>query len=214
MKRALIALVVVAACSSPASADEFLDSVVGVEAHGCSLIPALGSGAILADELVVTSAHTVAGADELSVISSSGRSLPAVLVSFDPEKDLAVLRVDGLDHRPLELGKAVGGETGWVLAWNRDEGVHEIPMIVTKRILVSIEDIYVEDVVERGAIELDAMVVRGDSGAAVITETGAVVGLIYATSRSRTAGFALNETEIAAALDGVGTATVDSGRCT
>ena len=214
MRRALAALIVVAACGSSASADGLLDSVVGIAAHGCSLVPALGSGAILADERVVTSAHTVAGANEIEVITATGESRAAVLVGFDPDKDLAVLSVAGLGHPPMMLGRAEGGESGWVLAWDRDNGPREVPMTVTKRILVSIEDIYVEDIVERGAIEIVADVVRGDSGAAVVTESGAVVGLIYATSRARTAGFALDEAEIAAALAAAGTAPVDAGPCT
>jgi S1-C subfamily serine protease len=86
-------------------------------------------------------------------------------------------------------------------------------MTVTRRIRVSIEDIYVDDIVERGAIEIDAEVVRGDSGGAVIRADGEVIGLIYATSRSRAAGFALNDDELRAVLDATAEAPVDSGPC-
>jgi S1-C subfamily serine protease len=214
MKTLVVMLLLVSACSSPTSVDDYLASVVGIEAHGCSLVAALGSGAIMGDRQVVTSAHTVAGANEINVIDADERSLSAVLVAFDPAKDLAVLQVEALDREPLVLGQAAPDQSGWVLAWNRDDGPHEIPMSVTKRILVRIEDIYVDEIVERAAIEIDAEVVRGDSGAAVITKSGEVVGIVYATSRSRQAGFALNAAEIEAILDRAGTTAVDPGPCT
>jgi len=220
MNMKLAAVLVAAACGAAAcsttesaSPDEFFDSVVGVEASGCSLVPALGSGTVLADERVMTSAHTVAGALDIVVIDGEGRSLSATLVGFDPDKDLAVLSVPGLASPPLSLGQASGEESGWVVAWNRDDGIHAYPMTVTKRILVTIEDIYVDDIVERGAIEIAADVAKGDSGGAVISAEGEVVGLIYATSRTRTAGFALDGEEIAAALAAAAGESVDAGRC-
>ena len=212
---ALLTLTATAACSAPPSpsADEFLESVVGVEAAGCSLVAAIGSGTILEARQVVTSAHTVAGADDISVIDANGQALSATLVAFDPDKDLAVLSVPGLAEAPLTLGRADGEESGWVIAWNRDEGAHSDPTTVTKRIQVSIEDIYVDEVVERGAIEIAADITPGDSGGAVITSDGDAVGLIYATSRSRAAGFALNDEEIRAVLATAADEPVDSGPC-
>lgn len=206
---------VVAACATGAEpfADDHVRSVVGVEATGCSLVAALGSGTILDEHRVVTSAHTVAGADDIAVIDVGGRSRPATLVAFDPDKDLAVLSVPDLDHPPLALARARGGENGWVIAWDRDTGVHSSPMTVTKRLRVSIEDIYVNGVVERGAIEIDAAVGPGDSGGAVVNSSGEVVGVVYATSRTRTAGFALNDDEIAAVLADANDQPVDPGRC-
>lgn len=219
MRPAAIAVAVgiaaVGACSTGAgpSADDHLRSVVGVEATGCSLVAALGSGTILDDHRVVTSAHTVAGAHDIEVIDADGRSRPATLVALDPDKDLAVLAVPDLDQPPLALARARGGEDGWVIAWNRDTGVRSAPMTVTKRLRVSIEDIYVDGVVERGAIEIDAAIGPGDSGGAVVTSTGEVVGVIYATSRTRRAGFALNDDEIAAVLADANDQPVDPGRC-
>jgi S1-C subfamily serine protease len=208
-----ILVTLAAACGADSSPTEFAESVVGVEASGCSLIPAFGSGAVLDDQRVVTSAHIVAGATTIEIIDSQGERRPADLVGFDPRTDLAVLSVPGLASEPLPIGRADGGEPGWVLTWSPGNLVQAKPMTVTKRILVTIEDIYVDELVERRAIELDADISHGDSGAAVVTTEGDVVGIIYATSRSRAAGFALNGLEIAAALDGAGTATVDPGPC-
>ena len=58
-----------------------------------------GSGAVLGDELVVTNAHVVAGADSVEVIRHpDGAEIEATVVAFDPSADLAVLDVPGIDR--------------------------------------------------------------------------------------------------------------------
>jgi len=193
----------------------YLDSAVGVEATGCSLVASIGSGVVLAEGSVVTSAHTVAGAESIVVVDTVGTRHDAVLVGFDADVDLAVLAVDDLDADPLALGRAERDDAGWVLAWHPDEGVHANSMTVTKRIRVTIEDIYVEDIVERDAIEIAADVGHGDSGGAVVTTDGRVVGVVYGTSRKRAAGFAVDDGEVAAALvDAADRSPVAAGPCT
>ena len=48
---------------------------------------------------------------------------------------------------------------------------------------MTIEDIYIEDVVERRAFEFDGAITAGDSGAPIFGETGDVLGIVYARSR-------------------------------
>jgi S1-C subfamily serine protease len=199
------------ATADPAS---LLESAVGVEATGCSLVASIGSGVVLADDTVVTTAHTVAGADAIVVVGADGVRHDAALVGFDPDADLAVLAVDGLDVEPLPLGPAERGATGWVLAWHPDVGMHTEPMTVTKEIRVTIEDIYIDRIVQRDAIEVAADIEHGDSGAAVVSDDGTVVGVVYATSRERAAGFAVDDGEVAAALAlAAGRTPVDAGPC-
>src|SRR5690606_14051846 len=59
-----------------------------------------GSSFVYAEGLVATNAHVVAGTDEVRV-ESEGRLLDAEVVVFEPEKDLAVLSVPGLDAPAL-----------------------------------------------------------------------------------------------------------------
>ncbi|MGF1517194.1 MAG: trypsin-like peptidase domain-containing protein [Nodosilinea sp.] len=169
---------------------------------------------MLADDTVVTTAHTVAGADAIVVVGADGVRHDAALVGFDPNADLAVLAVDDLDVEPLPLGPADRGAAGWVLAWHPDVGMHTEPMTVTKEIRVTIEDIYIDRIVHRDAIEIAADIEHGDSGAAVVSDDGTVVGVVYATSRERAAGFAVDDGEVAAALErAAGAVPVDAGPC-
>ena len=63
-----------------------------------------GSGFVFAPGVVVTNAHVVAGVEEPRVLAQDGTELAAQVMSFDPEADIAVLRVPGLAAPPLPFG--------------------------------------------------------------------------------------------------------------
>ncbi|HMR11652.1 MAG TPA: trypsin-like peptidase domain-containing protein, partial [Polyangiaceae bacterium] len=64
----------------------------------------LGSGVVVADDIIVTNHHVVADADEIKVTTSDNRDLEAKLVGSDKKSDLAVLRVAGGKLKPLSFG--------------------------------------------------------------------------------------------------------------
>jgi serine protease Do len=66
-----------------------------------------GSGvAISSDGYMLTSAHVVEGGQRVSASFSDGRELGAEVVGADPLSDLAVVRADGRDLAPAQLGDA------------------------------------------------------------------------------------------------------------
>jgi S1-C subfamily serine protease len=66
-----------------------------------------GSGvAISSDGYMLTSAHVVAGGTGVSATFSDGRELGGEVVGSDPLSDLAVVRADGRDLTPAQLGDA------------------------------------------------------------------------------------------------------------
>lgn len=207
----------------PVDAERLVRAGVGVRASGCSLVDQLGSGITVGDSVtVVTAAHTVAGAREISVETFDGRRIATSLLAFDPERDLAVLRAT----EPIGPGAGVGlgladvslGDAS-VVVWDRDAGVSAAEVEVSRRLAITIEDIYVEERVRRSGLELVGEIVVGDSGAGVVDRDGNVIGIVYAASRDRDlVGFAVDRNEIDAVLaaaesneaDG---AEVDPGRC-
>jgi S1-C subfamily serine protease len=180
-----------------------VESGVGIVAHGCAgTTGEVGSGvAVDRPGQVVTTAHTVAGATMLTVVDSVGAELPATVLAFDKDADLALLDVPGLLAPPLAVGHADLGAARAVV-WSPQDGVRSIPVSVTKRLSITIEDIYVEDEVHRSGLELVGEISTGDSGGAVVDGSGDVVGIIYARSRQRPGtAFATDHSELTGLLN-------------
>ena len=65
----------------------------------------LGSGVIVTKEgHIITAYHVIQNKHALRVTLSDGRSVSVHLVGVDPELDIAVLKVDGLELEPVVLG--------------------------------------------------------------------------------------------------------------
>jgi len=79
-------------------------STVQVVVIGCGR-EQLGSGFFVADHVVVTNAHVVAGGDSISV-ALGGFTQRATLVLFDSHQDVAVLRLPTMTAPPLQIGRA------------------------------------------------------------------------------------------------------------
>ena len=197
-------------------------SGVGVVAEGCGLTASVGSGATIdageGRRLVVTVAHTIKGATSVTVVDADGGEHTARVLAFDKGADLAVLDVDGLSAPPMDVAAepstAVDGANGSILTWSRDEGVEQVPVTIVKRLRVTIEDIYIDEVVDRTALEIAGPVTGGDSGGPVLDAGGDVVGIVYANSRGREqVGFATDQRELVEILASVTGATVDNGTC-
>ena len=79
-----------------------LDSVLRITGTSCGL-GVEGSGWIARRGLVVTNAHVIAGIEHPRVDRGEGGGHLASVVEFDVRNDIAILRVPGLEGRPLPL---------------------------------------------------------------------------------------------------------------
>ncbi len=221
-------LTVTTACANAPEATEAVpsrlaSSAVGIEAEGCSLEPAVASGAVVhSPGLVMTVAHAVAGSRSITVIDHEGARFPATLRFLDPESDIALLHVEQLADRspaarPLPVSSADPPVDGQLFVRDGDGGIETKPVTLTKRLNVTIEDIYIDTEVRRTAFELQGEVTGGDSGGMVVVD-GSVVAMVYARARTAERGFALDETELTDALAQPGAtavpgAAITSGNC-
>jgi S1-C subfamily serine protease len=158
-------------------------------------------------DVIVTNAHVVAGASELSVIDSAGITRAAIVTGFDPSADLAALKVMGapVSSRAAQFADAEAGDRGSVAGSSYE---------VKRRIRAKIGDIYGEQEVVRPSLELAAEISDGDSGAPLINDQGVVVGVIYANSRGKAAtAYAIRAPEVEEFLAGVSGAPVEPGDC-
>lgn len=188
-------------------------STVNVEADGCGR-RFEGSGFTVESGTVVTNAHVVAGADRVEVRLPDGSLLAAEVVSFDPRRDLAVLRVPDLTQAPLERATAEVGDVGVVIGYPGGQDVPRVaPVEFQDRRTALGRDIYGLDRTEREVLFLAADLQQGDSGSPVIDGDGRVVGVTFAISPDRpTSAFALDRSELDVAL-GATRERTDTGPC-
>lgn len=196
-----------------ALAERITASVVKVEGEACDRIQD-GSGVVVGRGLIVTNAHVVAGEDATSVVTVSGSRTDATVVAFDPARDLAILSAPGLDAAPLPLASASEGDIGGVFGFPGGGPLEISPFEVAREVRATGRDIYDDDRTERRVLELAADLARGDSGAALVSPSGEVVGVAFAIAPDKAGvGYALAISEVQAVLDGDVSVAVDTGPC-
>lgn len=142
-----------------------------------------GSGFIIsADGLILTNAHVVEGADEVTVVMADRRELKAKVVGLDETTDVAVLRVPAKGLPTLAVGDAETLKVGeWVLAIGSPFGFdHTVSAGVVSAKTRSLP---------RGGyvpfIQTDVALNPGNSGGPLLNLRGEVVGInsqIYSRS--------------------------------
>ncbi len=174
-----------------------------------------GSGFAADRDTVVTNAHVVAGVGAPQVERPDGRRLPAQVQVFDPDRDLAVLSVPGLGQQPLRMGSAVVGGAGAVFGHPQGRVPVEVsPAVVSRRVDAMIDNIYDQGPVRRQVLVLDSELEPGDSGAALVNESGDVVGVAFAISSwFRGRAFAVATEELSPVLAQPRNGPVSSGPC-
>lgn len=199
-----------------ALADRVAASTVQVESEECSRVRE-GSGVVLGDELVVTNAHVVAGSSQARVFRHpDGDSLDATIVAFDPARDLAVLRVPGIDRPalPLDDGSFGSGGVGAVFGHPLGGALALQPFSVGEVVDAAGRDIYDSARTNRQVLFLAAHLQPGDSGGALVDGRGEVVGIAFAIAPDDpNVAYALSVGEVQPVLASAGQGAVDPGPC-
>jgi S1-C subfamily serine protease len=188
---------------SAAVTDAVSPSTVKVEGQACDRIQS-GSGFVVAPGLVATNAHVVAGepAGQTEITSFANQVLPATVVAFDANRDLALLRVPVLSARPLVLGTGSTGQSAAV--FGHPEGQTRLavqPARISQQIEAEGGNLYGTGTTKRAVFVLSAALQPGDSGGALVAENGLVVGVAFAISESNSnEAYALDITELRAVL--------------
>ncbi|MGB9378881.1 MAG: MarP family serine protease [Mycobacteriales bacterium] len=156
-----------------------------------------GSGFVFATDHVMTNAHVVAGVQELDVLAGS-RRLAGRVVLYNPQRDIAVVYVPGLNRTPLRFAGAVGPGTSAVVAGYPLNGPFQAGAArVRGEQRVRGPDIYNSRTVTRDVYALRAEVRSGNSGGPLLAGNGAVLGVIFAAAADDpNTGFALTAAEV------------------
>lgn len=176
-----------------------------------------GTGWVAAPGLVVTNAHVVAGAEQVTLTHGRQR-VRAEVVAFDPDRDLAVLSASLPDTaRPLALADDLSHGDSAVVAGYPGGGPYQVQSArVRGEVTARGDDIYGRTGVTRQLYALRVTVHPGNSGGPLLRPDGQVAGVIFARSMDDTqTAYALRNSELAPVLDQAHATSmpVGTGRC-
>ncbi len=175
-------------------------SVVRVLGTACGL-GIEGSGWAVRPGLIVTNAHVIAGSDDTTVTTQSGVELDATPVYYDPDDDLALLRV-GADLPTLPISeRREAGASAAVLGYPENGPYAVAPARLGETRPTISQDSYGNGPVERTIVALRGSVRSGNSGGPLVDGRGRVVGTVFAATTSGAAGgFAIPAEDVRDAL--------------
>jgi len=163
------------------------------ESGGSRRSAGIGSGFIIREDgVIVTNAHVVAGASNVSIAMRDGKTYPAKLVGVDETNDLAVVKIDAKNLPVSQLGTsgdllvgewviAIGNPFGFVLG-NSEPSVSVGVVSAVGRNLTGRGEgggVYLD------MIQTDAAINPGNSGGPLVNALGQVIGVnssIYSPS--------------------------------
>lgn len=137
----------------------------------------LGSGVIIdaKEGYVVTNAHVVANADEITVRLSDGRELEAKKIGEDEGSDVALLQIDAEDLSEVPLADSDNLRVGdFVVAIGNPFGIGQT---VTSGIVSALSRSGLNLGGYEDFIQTDAAINRGNSGGALVSLDGKLVGI-------------------------------------
>lgn len=210
------------AAPSAAEAEEMAaaarPSSVRVEGVACGRF-VTGTGWAVTGDHFVTNAHVVAGTAQLWLSFDGAMArFPASVVDFDPDLDVALVHVPGVEVEPLTLANSLPprGDPIVAIGFSGGGGQRVIPGVMSRTLTALGRDIYGGSVVPREIVEMRLDVSPGDSGGPVLLANGDVGGVTFSESRNNPEiGYALSPIAVANSInDSLGsTRPVSTGDC-
>jgi serine protease DegQ len=140
-------------------------------------IRATGSGVVIGpgEGIILTNAHVIAGADDITVTFADGRELQAKRVGSDATTDVAVIRVEARMLPAIPIGNSDQLEVGdFVLAIGNP---FLIGQTVTSGIVSALHRNKLGIAQYEDFIQTDAAIYPGNSGGALVNLRGELIGI-------------------------------------
>ncbi|KKQ73196.1 MAG: Protease Do [Berkelbacteria bacterium GW2011_GWB1_38_5] len=167
-----------------------------------------GTGFIITnDGLILTNKHVAQSGDNLSVLTSDGKSYPAKIAALDPTNDLAILKIDASGLPVVDLGDSNDLQIGqWVIAVGNALG--QFQNTVTIGVISARERQLVagsgngDQEQLNNLLQTDAAINSGNSGGPLVNLAGQVIGINTAVaSNAQGIGFAITINQAKGALE-------------
>jgi uncharacterized membrane protein required for colicin V production len=173
-----------------------------------------GSGWFAGPNLVVTAAHVVAGEND-TIVRIQGRPFPAPadVVLLDVHNDVAVLRVSGVDLKPLRLANPRSDASVAIFGYPLDRGLTATPGRIGPTATVLTQDALGHGPVARTITAVAGRVEHGDSGGPAVDKSGRVESSIFAARVGSASGYGVPPSIIRSDLAHAGTQRVSTGAC-
>ncbi len=169
----------------------------------------IGSGFIISNSgLIITNKHVVQTDGSYKVITQDNKEYDVKQISRDPSNDIAILKIDASDLKPVELGDSSNLKVGQsVIAIGTALG--EFRHTVTTGVISglgrgitagSIYEGYIEKLDD--VIQTDAAINAGNSGGPLLNSAGQVIGInVAVASSAQNIGFAIPVNVVKSALE-------------
>ncbi len=162
-----------------------------------------GSGVVVVPGRVLTNAHVVAGTSRVVVQAPEGEPLVASVVFFDPDADVAVLDVPGLEAPAVAFDPNAPqqGQAAVVAGYPNGGGLDTGNARVRSTNELLGLDIYGRNEVLRSVVGFRGQVSPGNSGGPLLSDVGQMMGLVFAASLTDPeTAYALAPSELADAV--------------
>src|SRR3989338_8450654 len=186
-----------------ASSGEDFSSIIENSVKGVVTIKtnvAQGTGFIISsDGYLVTNAHMLSGASEVQITAFDGKKIPAELVGYSSELDIALLKISG-EHSFLEFDDSNNVRVGEkVIAIGNPLGLQ---FSVTEGIVSGIHRSGINEL--EAYVQTDAALNPGNSGGPLINKNGKIIGINnFKLGSGESLGFALESNYIKDAVNAI-----------
>jgi S1-C subfamily serine protease len=175
-----------------------------------------GSGFLYAQNRLMTNAHVVAGVDDPEVLLGDS-SVPAEVVYYNPDIDVAVLALDSGAAPLLTFDRDAEAQAPVAILGYPQDGPYDVqPGRIRAEQRLRSPNIYNRGTVIREVYSLRGLVRPGNSGGPIVSSAGDAVGVVFAASvTDDETGYALTADQVSqsAATGITNDAEVSTGDC-